>query len=78
MAGFKIDSRLGSCVAELGGLHVMIPETHEAAWRDRQLVVRLGRRGDPDRTDLCYSLKMTCCRRDSILVSARNLSNSVV
>ena len=47
MAGRGTDIRLGSGVAELGGLHVVLTEMHEAARIDRQLVGRSGRQGDP-------------------------------
>jgi len=47
MAGRGTDIRLGPGVAELGGLHVIVCEMHEAARIDRQLVGRSGRQGDP-------------------------------
>jgi preprotein translocase subunit SecA len=47
MAGRGTDIRLGSGVTELGGLHVMGTERHEARRIDRQLAGRSGRQGDP-------------------------------
>jgi len=47
MAGRGTDIKLGSGVAELGGLHVMLTELHEAPRIDRQLVGRGARQGDP-------------------------------
>src|SRR6478752_1918162 len=47
MAGRGTDVRLGEGVAELGGLHVICTELHEAQRIDRQLIGRCGRQGDP-------------------------------
>ena len=47
MAGRGTDIRLGEGVAELGGLHVICTEMHDAARVDRQLIGRCGRQGDP-------------------------------
>jgi preprotein translocase subunit SecA len=47
MAGRGTDVKLGEGVAELGGLHVICTELHDAARIDRQLVGRCGRQGDP-------------------------------
>lgn len=47
MAGRGTDIKLGDGVAELGGLHVICTEMHDAARIDRQLVGRCGRQGDP-------------------------------
>ena len=47
MAGRGTDIRLGPGVSELGGLHVICTELHDAARVDRQLVGRCGRQGDP-------------------------------
>jgi preprotein translocase subunit SecA len=47
MAGRGTDIRLGEGVAELGGLHVICTELHEAQRIDRQLIGRCGRQGDP-------------------------------
>jgi preprotein translocase subunit SecA len=47
MAGRGTDIRLGEGVTELGGLHVICTEMHDAARVDRQLIGRCGRQGDP-------------------------------
>lgn len=47
MAGRGTDIKLGEGVAELGGLHVIGTEVHDAARIDRQLAGRCGRQGDP-------------------------------
>jgi preprotein translocase subunit SecA len=47
MAGRGTDIKLGHGVAELGGLHVILTEMHDAARIDRQLSGRCGRQGDP-------------------------------
>jgi preprotein translocase subunit SecA len=47
MAGRGTDIQLGPKVTELGGLHVIATELHEARRIDRQLFGRCGRQGDP-------------------------------
>ncbi len=47
MAGRGTDIRLAEGVAELGGLHVILTERHDARRIDRQLFGRCGRQGDP-------------------------------
>ena len=47
MAGRGTDIKLGDGVAEIGGLHVILTEIHDAARIDRQLCGRCGRQGDP-------------------------------
>ncbi len=47
MAGRGTDIKLGTGVQELGGLHVIVTEIHDAARIDRQLAGRCGRQGDP-------------------------------
>jgi preprotein translocase subunit SecA len=47
MAGRGTDIRLGEGVAEMGGLHVICTEMHDASRIDRQLIGRCGRQGDP-------------------------------
>ncbi len=47
MAGRGTDIKLGSGIAELGGLHILGTERHEARRIDRQLRGRSGRQGDP-------------------------------
>src|SRR3990170_4095314 len=57
MAGRGTDIRLGPGVAELGGLHVLATERHEARRIDRQLFGRGGRQGDPGSFQLIVSLE---------------------
>ncbi len=57
MAGRGTDIRLGRGVAELGGLHVIATERHEAGRIDRQLFGRCGRQGDPGSYELFASLE---------------------
>jgi preprotein translocase subunit SecA len=47
MAGRGTDIRLAPGITELGGLHVIATELHDAARIDRQLYGRCGRQGDP-------------------------------
>jgi preprotein translocase subunit SecA len=47
MAGRGTDIKLGPGVAEMGGLHVICTEMHDASRIDRQLIGRCGRQGDP-------------------------------
>ncbi len=47
MAGRGTDIKLGEGVLELGGLHVICTEMHDASRIDRQLIGRCGRQGDP-------------------------------
>jgi preprotein translocase subunit SecA len=47
MAGRGTDIKLGEGVAEMGGLHVIGTEMHDASRIDRQLFGRCGRQGDP-------------------------------
>jgi preprotein translocase subunit SecA len=47
MAGRGTDIKLGPGVHDLGGLHVICTEMHDAARIDRQLIGRCGRQGDP-------------------------------
>jgi preprotein translocase subunit SecA len=57
MAGRGTDIRLAPGVAELGGLHVLGTERHDAARIDRQLFGRGGRQGDPGSYELMISLE---------------------
>ncbi len=50
MAGRGTDVKLSPGVKDLGGMHVICTELHDAARIDRQLIGRCGRQGDPDRT----------------------------
>lgn len=47
MAGRGTDVKLGQDVKDLGGMHVVCTELHDAARIDRQLIGRCGRQGDP-------------------------------
>jgi preprotein translocase subunit SecA len=57
MAGRGTDIALASGVAELGGLHVIATERHEARRIDRQLFGRCGRQGDPGSCEAMVSLE---------------------
>jgi preprotein translocase subunit SecA len=57
MAGRGTDIRLGPGVHELGGLHVVATERHEARRIDRQLCGRCGRQGDPGSFQVFASLE---------------------
>ena len=56
MAGRGTDIRLGPGVSEIGGLHVIASERHEAGRIDRQLFGRCGRQGDPGTSEAFVSL----------------------
>ena len=47
MAGRGTDVKLDSAIRDLGGMHVICTELHDAARIDRQLIGRCGRQGDP-------------------------------
>jgi len=55
MAGRGVDIVLGERVVELGGLHVIAAEHHDAQRIDDQLRGRAGRRGDPGFTQIFIS-----------------------
>jgi preprotein translocase subunit SecA len=57
MAGRGTDIKLGPGVAELGGLHVIGTERHEARRIDLQLRGRAGRQGDPGSSRFFLSLE---------------------
>jgi preprotein translocase subunit SecA len=61
MAGRGTDIRLGPGVADLGGLHVLATERHDARRIDRQLFGRGGRQGDPG------SFQAVACLEDEIV-----------
>jgi len=56
MAGRGTDIKLGREVPDLGGLHVLATERHEAGRIDRQLFGRAGRQGDPGTAQTFVSL----------------------
>lgn len=55
MAGRGTDIKLGEGVAEIGGLHVLGSERHEARRIDNQLRGRTGRQGNPGSTQFFLS-----------------------
>jgi len=57
MAGRGTDIRLGPDVPDLGGLHIVGTERHEARRIDRQLRGRSGRQGDPGSSRFFLSLE---------------------
>jgi preprotein translocase subunit SecA len=57
MAGRGTDIKLGTGVAEFGGLHVIATEIHESGRIDRQLFGRAGRQGDPGSYEMMLSLE---------------------
>jgi preprotein translocase subunit SecA len=57
MAGRGTDIRLADGVRELGGLHVVATELHDAARIDRQLFGRCGRQGDPGSYEVIVALE---------------------
>ncbi len=65
MAGRGTDIKLGPEVAELGGLHVILTERHDAGRIDRQLAGRCGRQGDQGSYEAILSME------DSLLEGGR-------
>jgi preprotein translocase subunit SecA len=57
MAGRGTDIRLGPGISDLGGLHVIATERHDARRIDRQLFGRCGRQGDPGSCAAMISLE---------------------
>ncbi len=57
MAGRGTDIKLAPGVPELGGLHVILSERHEAGRIDRQLAGRCARQGDPGSFEAILSLE---------------------
>jgi len=57
MAGRGTDIRLGEGVEELGGLHVIMTERHDARRIDLQLAGRAGRQGQPGSFEAILSLE---------------------
>jgi preprotein translocase subunit SecA len=63
MAGRGTDIKLGEGVRELGGLHIIGTERHEARRIDNQLRGRAGRQGDPGSSRFYVSLEDDLMRR---------------
>ncbi len=63
MAGRGTDILLGGGVADIGGLHILGTERHEARRVDNQLRGRAGRQGDPGSSQFFLSLEDTLFRR---------------
>lgn len=57
MAGRGTDIKLGPGIADLGGLHIVGTERHEARRIDRQLRGRAGRQGDPGSSKFFLALE---------------------
>lgn len=57
MAGRGTDIRLAPGISDLGGLHVLATERHDAGRIDRQLFGRSGRQGDPGSYQTIVSLE---------------------
>ena len=70
MAGRGTDIKLGKGVADLGGLHVIATERHEAGRIDRQLFGRAARQGDPGSAGAIVSLEDELVRRHAPHASA--------
>ncbi len=71
MAGRGVDIKLGEGVKELGGLHVIGTERHEARRIDNQLRGRSGRQGDPGFSRFYISFEDELMR----LFGSENLKN---
>jgi preprotein translocase subunit SecA len=63
MAGRGTDIKLGEGVVELGGLHIIGTERHEARRIDNQLRGRAGRQGDPGSSQFFVSLEDELMKR---------------
>ena len=63
MAGRGTDIKLGDGVREIGGLHVLATERHEARRIDNQLRGRAGRQGDPGSSRFYLCLEDDLMRR---------------
>jgi preprotein translocase subunit SecA len=70
MAGRGTDIKLGAGMADLGGLHVIATERHEAGRIDRQLFGRAARQGDPGSAGALVSLEDELVRRYAPHLSA--------
>jgi len=63
MAGRGTDIKLGEGVVEVGGLHIIGTERHEARRIDNQLRGRAGRQGDPGSSQFFVSLEDELMKR---------------
>ena len=70
MAGRGTDIKLGAGVAEVGGLHVLATERHEAGRIDRQLFGRCARQGDPGTCQAIVSLEDELVKRHAPHISS--------
>jgi len=59
MAGRGVDIALGQGIDNLGGLHIIMSERHDAGRIDRQLIGRCGRHGEPGSFEAILSLEDT-------------------
>jgi preprotein translocase subunit SecA len=59
MAGRGTDIKLSQAAVQLGGLHVILSERHEAGRIDRQIAGRCARQGDPGNVEAILSLEDT-------------------
>jgi preprotein translocase subunit SecA len=73
MAGRGTDIRLGQGVAELGGLHVVGTNRHEARRIDFQLRGRAGRQGDPGSSRFFVSMEDDIVQRYGEALGAQRL-----
>jgi preprotein translocase subunit SecA len=76
MAGRGTDIRLAEGISELGGLHVLATERHDAGRIDRQLFGRCGRQGDAGSHQVMLSLEdelLTDCYGDFLQRLCRKL-----
>ena len=79
MAGRGTDIQLAKGISELGGLHVLATERHEAGRIDRQLFGRCGRQGDAGSFQVILSLEdelLTDCYGDYLQRVAKKLFSS--
>ncbi|MDN3720454.1 hypothetical protein QW131_17485 [Roseibium salinum] len=60
MAGRGVDIKLDPAVIEVGGLHVILSERHDAGRIDRQMEGRAGRRGNPGQQKRSCRWKTRC------------------
>lgn len=77
MAGRGTDIKLGRGIAELGGLHVIATERHEAGRIDRQLFGRCSRQGDKGSAQAYMSADDELIRRFVPAVLRRQLAVAV-